>query len=145
MLRFGRRTSTNVDGIALYRELNRPLRLFLVEDHPADVMLLRTALTQGPANCQIQVATNGEEAIQLLWPEGRPNASQRPDLLDSARSEPAPAQRACGPPATETGPGTVYYSGGDLHVLATTVRYPGGVPSGGEFLSTQANESGRSI
>jgi CheY-like chemotaxis protein len=24
---------------------------------------------------------NGEEAIQFLWPEGRPNAFQRPDLI----------------------------------------------------------------
>jgi CheY-like chemotaxis protein len=52
-----------------------------LEDNPADVMLLRTALAQGPAKCHIQVATNGEEAIQFLLPEGRPNAFQRPDLI----------------------------------------------------------------
>jgi CheY-like chemotaxis protein len=76
-----RDTRQSVNEIAWYRDLQRPLRLLLVEDNPADVRLLDIALAKGPAKCEIHVATDGEQALQFLFAERRPEAAQRPDLI----------------------------------------------------------------
>jgi CheY-like chemotaxis protein len=76
-----RDTRQSVNEIARYRDLDRPLRLLLVEDNPADVRLLDIALAKGPAKCEIHVATDGEQALQFLFAERRPNVAQRPDLI----------------------------------------------------------------
>ena len=47
--------------------------IFLVEDNPADVLLTRQALSQYPIPLNIQVARDGEQALQTLTsPEFKP-------------------------------------------------------------------------
>jgi len=40
--------------------------VFLVEDNPADVLLIRVALAQVPSPPQLRVANDGEQALALL-------------------------------------------------------------------------------
>ena len=43
-----------------------PLRLFLVEDNPADVDLTRLALEENRMSFHLEVASDGEEAVEYL-------------------------------------------------------------------------------
>jgi CheY-like chemotaxis protein len=58
-----------------------PFRVFLAEDNPADVYLVREALRQHGLNCDLQVASNGEEAIHYVSRIGRTPDSPSPDLV----------------------------------------------------------------
>lgn len=42
------------------------VQVFLVEDNPADVLLVRVALSQFPVPINLQVAKDGEEALRML-------------------------------------------------------------------------------
>lgn len=57
-----------------------PLRLFLVEDNPADVDLTRLALEENRMLFHLEVATDGEEAVEYLrrWEEEN---HPQPDLI----------------------------------------------------------------
>jgi CheY-like chemotaxis protein len=59
----------------------RPARLLLVEDNPADAMLLRTALREVRTEYRLHVATDGEDAMQYLLKDGPSAAENRPDLI----------------------------------------------------------------
>jgi two-component system, chemotaxis family, response regulator Rcp1 len=49
------------------------IEVFLVEDNPADVMLVRVALSQVPFPLKLSVAKDGEQALQMLnTPEFQP-------------------------------------------------------------------------
>src|SRR5580693_7504651 len=43
-----------------------PIEVFLVEDNPADVLLVRVALSQVPFPLKLLVAKDGEQALQML-------------------------------------------------------------------------------
>jgi CheY-like chemotaxis protein len=43
-----------------------PIEVFLVEDNPADVLLVRVALSQIPFPLQLFVAKDGEQALKML-------------------------------------------------------------------------------
>jgi DNA-binding response OmpR family regulator len=53
-----------------------PVEVFLVEDNPADVMLVRVALSQVPFPIRLEVAKDGEQALKML---NTPDFS--PDLI----------------------------------------------------------------
>ncbi|UQN08672.1 response regulator [Deinococcus sp. QL22] len=55
-----------------------PVRLMLVEDNPADVFLIQTALELSDVAIQLSVAWNGQDALEQLWklPE-----EQQPNLI----------------------------------------------------------------
>ena len=57
-----------------------PLKLFLVEDNPADVDLTRLALEENRMSFHMEVASDGEEATQYLARLGQPGAVP-PDLI----------------------------------------------------------------
>jgi chemotaxis family two-component system response regulator Rcp1 len=42
------------------------IEVFLVEDNPADVLLVRVALSQVPFPVKLEVAKDGEEALRML-------------------------------------------------------------------------------
>lgn len=42
------------------------VEVFLVEDNPADVLLVRVALSQGPFPVKLAVAKDGEQALKML-------------------------------------------------------------------------------
>jgi len=42
------------------------VRVLLVEDNPADVLLIRVALSQAPIPVDLQVAKDGEQALKML-------------------------------------------------------------------------------
>ena len=63
------------------RDLNRPLRLLLVEDNPADAMLVEIGLENTQAPYKLEVAKDGAEAIELLLQIDRDSVSARPDLI----------------------------------------------------------------
>lgn len=67
------RSSVTVD------ELQRPMRILLGEDNPADVRLVREAL-KGRA-IQFSIVPNGEEALAFLRHEGPYAAAARPDMI----------------------------------------------------------------
>lgn len=50
------------------------IEVFLVEDNPADVLLVRVALSQVPFPLKLLVAKDGEQALKMLSsPDFRPN------------------------------------------------------------------------
>ena len=60
-------------GTDLHR---RPFEILLVEDNPADVRLMREALTEGRTRKHIRVAEDGVEAMRVLTGPSAP-----PDLI----------------------------------------------------------------
>jgi DNA-binding response OmpR family regulator len=51
-------------------------RLVVIEDNPADMLLLRDALTEAGLKCSLERYTNGEEALQAVA-----SMSEVPDLI----------------------------------------------------------------
>ncbi|HTP88313.1 MAG TPA: NAD-dependent epimerase/dehydratase family protein [Bryobacteraceae bacterium] len=115
------RTNRRVDGRAIRRELGISLRyptfregvaasvpaeprIFLAEDNPADVYLIREALRQHGLDCRLDTATNGEDAVRYLRSIGQTAAphlllldfnlprAARGELLDECRRNPACAR-----------------------------------------------------
>ena len=60
----------------MYRELCRPIHLFLVEDNLADAKLLEFALQEGQAKYQLSLALDGQQALEYLQAE-----QNCPDLI----------------------------------------------------------------
>ena len=58
-------------------DCRRPVELFLVEDNPGDVALLREGLNEFACNYRMQLAVDGEEAVRLLQKTG----DAPPDLI----------------------------------------------------------------
>lgn len=58
----------------------RPVRVLVVEDNPADVRLLREVFGAGAIAVQIDVATDGEQAVEILM-RSIEDVQARPDLV----------------------------------------------------------------
>lgn len=58
-----------------------PYRLLLVEDNPADIDLARDTFADSCIPMQIDIATNGEEAIDYLKRRGAYSNARRPQLI----------------------------------------------------------------
>jgi len=52
------------------------VRLVVIEDNPADVLLLRDALTEAGLNCSLEQYTNGEQALAAVA-----SMAEAPDLI----------------------------------------------------------------
>jgi len=58
------------------------MRIFLAEDNPADVYLLREALgVEADSDMELLVAHDGEEALDYVHRRGRFSALPKPDLV----------------------------------------------------------------
>lgn len=66
-------------GIAEHRR--DPVNILLVEDNPGDVRLTREALQESDLEVSLQVARDGEEALEVLQRRGQHSNAQRPDLV----------------------------------------------------------------
>jgi CheY-like chemotaxis protein len=62
-------------------ETSTPIRIFLAEDNPADIYLIRRALAENSVRCLLQVALDGDEALSLLRSEGKFKDAARPNLI----------------------------------------------------------------
>ena len=59
----------------------RPATILLVDDNPGDVRLMQEALRECHLDVSLSVATDGDEALEMLK-NGSPNgASRKPDLI----------------------------------------------------------------
>lgn len=72
---------STLDYKRLYRQLNRSIRLLLVEDNPSDVMLLQYGLDEAQSTYSLQVAVDGEEAARTLERISAAGNGERPDLI----------------------------------------------------------------
>ena len=52
------------------QETARPVEILLVEDNPADVLLMQEALREGKMSNNLTVASNGDEAMDILKMRG---------------------------------------------------------------------------
>lgn len=59
----------------------QPIEILLVEDNPGDVRLTREALKGSKVYNNLQVISDGEEAIKYLKREGQYSSAPRPDLV----------------------------------------------------------------
>ena len=59
----------------------RIIEILLVEDNPGDVRLTREALREGKVLNNLNVATDGQEAMEFLRREGEFKDVPRPDLI----------------------------------------------------------------
>lgn len=59
----------------------RPIEILLVEDSPADVWLIREALKQGATAKNINVVSNGEQAIDFIRARPPYANARRPDIV----------------------------------------------------------------
>jgi CheY-like chemotaxis protein len=59
----------------------RPVEILLVEDNPGDVRLTQEALREGKVRNNLNVATDGVEALAYLRREGKYADAARPDLI----------------------------------------------------------------
>jgi CheY-like chemotaxis protein len=60
-------------------ETSTSVSILLAEDNPADIYLIRRALTENNVCCHLQVALDGNEALSFLRSEGEFTA--RPNLI----------------------------------------------------------------
>jgi CheY-like chemotaxis protein len=60
---------------------HRPVEILLVEDNPGDVRLLEEAFRELRANIHIQVAKDGAEALDLIFPRSDTRANRHPDII----------------------------------------------------------------
>ncbi len=61
--------------------LGAPIRVLLVEDNPGDADLTRDSLESGKVMLDVDVAADGEEAMDYLLQRGRHAAAVFPDLI----------------------------------------------------------------
>jgi CheY-like chemotaxis protein len=59
----------------------KPISILLVEDNPGDVLLARVALEKSKFAVNVQVVTDGEEALDFLYKKGQFKEAERPDLV----------------------------------------------------------------
>ena len=59
----------------------RPIEILLVEDNPGDVRLTQEALRETKLRIELNVAENGEAAIDFLRQKGQHAQAPRPDLI----------------------------------------------------------------
>jgi two-component system, chemotaxis family, response regulator Rcp1 len=58
-----------------------PCEILLIEDNPADVLLIQEAFKEARIGNLISIARDGEEALQYLRREGSFTGAARPDLV----------------------------------------------------------------
>ncbi len=56
------------------------IRIFLVEDNPGDIHLLRMALRAACLNCELTVVSDGREALDFVQQRGKYASTAAPDL-----------------------------------------------------------------
>lgn len=56
-------------------------RILMVEDNPGDAFLLKQALTEAGLRYVMTVASNGDEALDILHGHGRHQGLPRPDMI----------------------------------------------------------------
>jgi chemotaxis family two-component system response regulator Rcp1 len=61
--------------------MSRVIEILLVEDNPGDVRLTREALREGKVLNNLNVVTDGQEAVEFLRREGEYGDVPRPDLI----------------------------------------------------------------
>ena len=59
----------------------RPVEILLVEDNPADVLLMEEALQEGKMSNNLYAVGNGDEAMDYLKKRGKYKDASRPDLI----------------------------------------------------------------
>ena len=59
----------------------RPIEILLVEDNPGDARLAKEALKEARVFNNLNVAKDGEEALEFLHRRGRHEQAPRPDLI----------------------------------------------------------------
>jgi CheY-like chemotaxis protein len=62
-------------------EMGRPIEILLVEDNSGDVRLTIEALKEGKITNNLQVARDGEEALDMLQRKGKFASAARPDII----------------------------------------------------------------
>lgn len=63
------------------RNTNIPVEIMLVEDNPGDIRLIKELFKDLDVENQVNVAFDGEEALQMLHQEGQFNTMVLPDLI----------------------------------------------------------------
>ena len=59
----------------------RKTRILIVDDNPADVHLLRLALSDAELDCELTVIDDGAEALAFVRQEGKYQGSSTPELV----------------------------------------------------------------
>src|ERR1041385_1837149 len=59
----------------------RPIEILLVEDNPGDARLAKEALKEARVFNNLNVAKDGEEALEFLHRRGKHEHAPRPDLI----------------------------------------------------------------
>ncbi|WP_108661659.1 response regulator [Acuticoccus kandeliae] len=67
--------------MSLHQHMDRPLRVLLVEDNPADAELTREALEENRISVDLSVVSDGVKAVEFLHRRGPFVAARRPDLI----------------------------------------------------------------
>jgi CheY-like chemotaxis protein len=67
--------------MARTEELEQTVEILLVEDNPADAMLMEEALRESALPSTLSVVRNGDDALDYLYRRGRFAQSPRPDLI----------------------------------------------------------------
>jgi chemotaxis family two-component system response regulator Rcp1 len=62
-------------------EMGRPIEILLVEDSPSDAELTREALHEGRVINNLQVVSDGEQALAFLRRQGPYPSAPRPDMI----------------------------------------------------------------
>ncbi len=61
--------------------MNRPFEILLVEDNVADVRLIKDLLKEGTASTNLNVARDGNEALEYIFRRGEFEQAVTPDLI----------------------------------------------------------------
>jgi CheY-like chemotaxis protein len=61
--------------------LSNPIKVLLVEDHPADIALTKRALSQLGTPTELHITLDGRDAMNFLSKHGRYASAPRPDII----------------------------------------------------------------
>jgi two-component system, chemotaxis family, response regulator Rcp1 len=67
--------------VNVHRTPHRAVKILLVEDNPADVLLTKESFTKSKTANEVGVVTNGAAALRFLRRKAPYTAAERPDLI----------------------------------------------------------------
>jgi hypothetical protein len=117
------------------------IEILLIEDDPQDVQLTLRALQGENLGNRIEIARDGEEALDFLFCRGPHANPYTPESAKAGftRSEIAQSGRAAGPSGDQGPPGIPIDSSGRADLFGRAAGYPRDLQTGSEQLHSEAS------
>jgi CheY-like chemotaxis protein len=62
-------------------DFNKPIEIMVIEDNPGDIRLIEEVFKDAQIKNNMQIAQDGEKALEILRKNGEHSQAVRPDLI----------------------------------------------------------------